>query len=71
MSLSATQRQRLAYEKSLLEKYFKNRVAWIDPTEAGKTKAEVLVTCSNDMQYILRVDDYAKETQRERLTRNR
>ena len=55
MSWSASQQQRLAYEKSLLEKYFKNRVAWIDPTEAGKTKAEVRVTCSNDMQYILRV----------------
>ena len=55
MSWSATQRQRLAYEKSLLEKYFQNRVTWINPTEAGETKIEVLVTCSNDKQYILRV----------------
>ena len=56
MSWSATQRQRLAYEKSLLEKYFQNRVTWINPTEAGETKVEVLVTCSNDKQYILRVN---------------
>ena len=55
MSWSASQRQRLAFEKSLLEKYFQNRVTWIDPTEAGETKVEVLVTCSNDKQYILRV----------------
>ena len=55
MSWSATQRQRLAYEKSLLEKYFQNRVTWINPTEAGETKVEVIVTCSNDKQYILRV----------------
>ena len=55
MSWSASQGQRLAFEKSLLEKYFQNRVTWIDPTEAGETKVEVLVTCSNDKQYILRV----------------
>ena len=53
MPWSATQRQRLAFEKSLLEKYFSNRVTWIDPT--GDTKVEVRVTCSNDKQYTLRV----------------
>ena len=53
MPWSATQRQRLAFEKSLLEKYFRNRVSWIDPT--GDTKVEVRVTCSNDKQYTLRV----------------
>ena len=53
MPWSATQRQRLAFEKSLLEKYFHNRVSWIDPT--GDTKVEVRVTCSNDKQYTLRV----------------
>ena len=53
MPWSATQRQRLAFEKSLLEKYFRNRVSWIDPT--GETMVEVRVTCSNDKQYTLRV----------------
>ena len=53
MPWTATQQQRLAFEKSLLDKYFRNRVTWIDPT--GDTKIEVQVTCSNDQQYILRV----------------
>lgn len=54
MPWSATQRQRLAFEKSLLEKYFRsNRVSWIDPT--GDAKVEVRVTCTNDKQYTLRI----------------
>ena len=53
MPWSAIQRQRLAFEKSLLEQYFRNRVTWIDPT--GDTKVEVRVTCSNDRQHTLRV----------------
>ena len=53
MPWSTTQRQRLAFEKSLLEKYFRKSVTWIDPT--GDTKVEVQVTCSNDKQYTLRV----------------
>ena len=53
MPWSASQRQRLGFEKDLLEKYFGNRVTWIDPT--GDTKIEVRVTCSNDRQYTLRV----------------
>ena len=53
MPWSASQRQRLGFEKDLLEKYFGNRVTWIDPT--GDTKIEVRVTCSNDKQYTLRV----------------
>jgi len=53
MSWSATQRQRLGFEKDLLEKYFRGRVSWIDPT--GNTRVEVRVTCTNDKQYTLRV----------------
>jgi len=53
MAWSASQQQRLGFEKDLLEKYFRNRVTWIDP--AGDTKVEVRVTCSNDKQYTLRV----------------
>ena len=53
MTWSPTQRQRLGFEKELLEKYFHNRVKWIDPT--GNTKVEVRVTCTNDKQYTLRV----------------
>lgn len=53
MPWSANQQQRLGFEKDLLEKYFRNRVTWIDPT--GDTKVEVRVTCSNDKQYTLRI----------------
>ena len=53
MPWSANQRQRLAFEKDLLEKYFRNRVTWMDPT--GDTKVEVRVTCTNDRQYTLRI----------------
>lgn len=53
MPWSASQRQRLGVEKDLLEKYFRNRVTWIDPT--GDTKVEVRVTCTNERQYTLRV----------------
>ncbi|XP_078372134.1 uncharacterized protein LOC144655707 [Oculina patagonica] len=53
MPWSVTQRKRLGFEKDLLEKYFCNRVAWINPI--GDTKVEVRVTCTNDKQYTLRV----------------
>ena len=53
MPWSATQQRRLGFEKDLLEKYFRNRVAWINPT--GDTRVEVRVTCTNDKQYTLRV----------------
>lgn len=53
MPWSTSQRQRLGFEKDLLEKYFRNRVTWIDPT--GDTKVEIKVTCSNDRQYTLRI----------------
>jgi len=53
MPWSTSQRQRLGFEKDLLEKYFRNRVTWIDPT--GDTKVEIKVACSNDRQYTLRI----------------
>ena len=53
MPWSPTQRQRLGFEKDLLEKYFRNRVSWINPT--ANTRVEVRVTCTNDKQYTLRV----------------
>ena len=53
MSWSASQRRRLGFEKELLEKYFRSRVSWINPT--GDTRVEVRVTCTNDKQYTLRV----------------
>jgi len=53
MPWSAAQQQRLGFEKDLLEKYFRGRVSWIDPT--GSTRVEVRVTCTNDKQYTLRV----------------
>ena len=59
MPWSASQQKRLAMEKELLEKYFRNRVTWIDP--GHQTKVEVQVTCSNDRQYTLRLyvpEDY-------------
>lgn len=53
MPWSPTQRNRLGFEKELLEKYFSGRVSWIDPT--GNTRVEVRVTCTNDKKYTLRV----------------
>ena len=53
MPWSPAQRQRLSFEKNVLEKYFNNRVTWIDPT--GDTKIEVRVTCTNNKEYTLRV----------------
>ena len=53
MGWSEAQRRRLGLEKELLEKYFRGRVTWIDPT--GDTKVEVRMTTSNDKSYTLRV----------------
>jgi len=53
MPWSATQQRRLGFEKELLEKYFRGRVSWTDPT--GDTRVEVRVTCTNNKEYTLRV----------------
>lgn len=53
MPWSASQQKRLAFEKDLLERYFRNRVTWIDPT--GNTKVEIRVTCTNNREYTLRI----------------
>ena len=53
MPWSVTQQKRLGFEKELLEKYFGNRITWIDPGD--RTKVEVQVTSSSDEQYTLRV----------------
>ena len=53
MPWSANQRKRLGFEKELLERYFRNRVTWIDP--GGKAKVEAQVTSSSDKQYTLRI----------------
>ena len=53
MPWSPAQRQRLAFEKTVLDKYFGDRVSWTDPT--GKARVEVKVVCSDDKEYILRV----------------
>lgn len=53
MSWSADQRDRLAVEKRILDKYFPGRTRWIDPT--GQTKVEVNMTSNSNVQYLLRV----------------
>lgn len=53
MPWSAAQQKRLGFEKNILEKYFGNRVSWIDPT--GDTKVEVGVTTTSDKRYTLRL----------------
>ena len=53
MPWSQSQQTRLAYEKGLLENYFRGRVTWIDPR--GNTRVEIQVTCTNDKQYVLRI----------------
>ena len=41
MPWSATQQKRLGFEKNLLEKYFRNRVTWIDPTGNTRVKLQI------------------------------
>jgi hypothetical protein len=53
MSWSLTQRERLAIEKSTLEKYFLLGVTWIDPQH--ETKVEVLLKSNSDKEYKLRI----------------
>ncbi|CAB3997128.1 Hypothetical predicted protein [Paramuricea clavata] len=53
MVWSLTQRERLAIEKSTLEKYFLLGVTWIDPQH--ETKVEVLLKSNSDKEYKLRV----------------
>lgn len=54
MPWSLSQRERLAFERKVLERYFRlDEVKWIDPMD--DTKVEVAITCSNDVNYTLRV----------------
>lgn len=53
MPWSQAQRQRLGFEKTLLESYFRDRVTWISPGD--QTIVEVRATCTNDRQYTLRI----------------
>ncbi|XP_028405093.1 uncharacterized protein LOC114527594 [Dendronephthya gigantea] len=47
------QRNRLAMEKNILEKYFPGRVQWIEPQ--GDTKVEVSLNTNNGHQYRVRI----------------
>lgn len=53
MGWSVAQQRRLGREKELLDRYFRGRTTWIDPT--GTTKVEVRMTTSNNNRYTLRV----------------
>ena len=53
MPWSQAQRERLAAEKSVLDRYFPGCVKWIDPT--GDTKVEVALKTNNDNRYTLRI----------------
>ncbi|CAB4042549.1 Hypothetical predicted protein, partial [Paramuricea clavata] len=53
MSWSQAQRERLATEKSELNRYFPGCVKWINPT--GDTKVEVTLRTNNDNRYTLRI----------------
>ena len=54
MGRTSSQKNRLAYEKQILEKCFGSKVSWIN--HSGDTRVEVSVTCSNDKKYILRLN---------------
>ncbi|KAK2563439.1 hypothetical protein P5673_013142 [Acropora cervicornis] len=59
MPWSNSQQKRLAMEKTLLEKYFGDRVSWISP--GHQTKVELQISCSNDKQHTLLIyipDDF-------------
>jgi hypothetical protein len=53
MPWTVAQRNRLATEKRILERFFPGRVTWIDPT--GDTKVEVLLNTNNGNKYCLRI----------------
>ena len=53
MPWTPAQRNRLATEKRILERFFPNRVTWIDPT--GDTKVEVSLNTNNGNKYCLRI----------------
>ena len=54
MSWTPVQRQRLAVEREILDKYFPRKVRWIDPTCAGRTKIEIEMTSNSNKIYRLR-----------------
>lgn len=56
MVWSDSQIIRLGIEKETLDKYFPNRITWIDPmAQMGSTQVEVTLTSNSDSEYVLRV----------------
>ncbi len=53
MPWTPDQRQRLALEKDILEKYFPGKVEWVDPT--GNTKVDVTMITNSNQTYCLRL----------------
>jgi hypothetical protein len=53
MPWTPDQRQRLALEKDILEKYFPGKVEWVDPT--GITKVDVTMITNSNQTYCLRL----------------
>jgi hypothetical protein len=53
MALVQVRRDRLAAEKSELDRYFPGCVKWINPT--GDTKVEIALKTNNDKKYTLRI----------------
>lgn len=53
MPWSESQRCRLALERTILEKYFKDDVKWLEPT--GETTVELTLRSNSDTDYKLRV----------------
>ena len=56
MPWTPVQRERLAVEKDILDKYFPGKVEWVDPTAfTGQTKVDVTMTTNSDQVYCLRL----------------
>jgi hypothetical protein len=55
MSWSRTQQVRLTTERDILEKYFSDKIKWIDPTNASQTRVELELKSSSDKSYKLRL----------------
>ena len=51
MPWTPDQRQRLAIEKEILDRYFPGKVEWVDPT--GNTKVDVTMTTNSNQTYCL------------------
>lgn len=55
MPWTASQIERLTIEKSILQKYFPNRITWLNPGSSTSAKMDVVLESNSGQRYTLRV----------------